>query len=103
MQKKRLKIGVRCDHKSPLLLMLKINRNLRSFRSLHAPSGPRGASTLVVAEHDNVNLSPSSLSTITAAKAIGGDITVLIMGHKVEEVAKVRQLISPRLFLYSLQ
>jgi electron transfer flavoprotein alpha subunit len=41
-----------------------------------------------VAEHDNVNLSPSSLSTITAAKAIGGDITVLIMGHKVEEVAK---------------
>ena len=88
------------DHKSLLLLMLKINRNLRSFRSLH---GPRGASTLVVAEHDNVNLSPSSLSTITAAKAIGGDITVLIMGHKVEEVAKVRQLISPRLFLYSLQ
>lgn len=47
----------------------------------------RHASTLVVAEHDNTNLSASSLSAITAAKAIGGDITMLVMGQGVDGVA----------------
>ena len=58
----------------------------------------RCATTLVVAEHDNVSLSPSSLSTIEAAKQIGGDVAVLIMGHKVNEVAVVNELY-PRKFL----
>ncbi|MDO8909810.1 MAG: FAD-binding protein [Pseudohongiella sp.] len=37
-------------------------------------------SILVIAEHDNTALKPATLNTITAAKAIGGDITVLVAG-----------------------
>lgn len=37
-------------------------------------------SILVIAEHDNAALKPATLNTITAAKAIGGDITVLVAG-----------------------
>jgi electron transfer flavoprotein alpha subunit len=35
---------------------------------------------LVIAEHDNVSLKPSTLNTIAAAAKIGGDIHVLIAG-----------------------
>lgn len=72
---------------------MNLNRVLRTlvWRSLRTPgyAHRRRATTLVVAEHDNVHLSPSSLSTIEAAKEIGGDITVLIMGHKVEGVSLI--------------
>jgi len=48
---------------------------------------------LVVAEHDGAKLKPGFLNTITAAKKIGGDITVLVVGHQsgaaAEVVAKV--------------
>src|SRR6185312_3953219 len=44
---------------------------------------------LVIAEHDNQNLKPATLNTITAAQAIGGDITVLVAGHNCEKVAAV--------------
>lgn len=40
----------------------------------------RAASTLVVADHDGSALSPSTLSVVTAAKAVGGDVTVLVTG-----------------------
>ncbi len=56
-------------------------------------------SILVIAEHDNATLKSATLNTITAAKAIGSDIDVLIAGSncggaaeaaaKVEGVAKV--------------
>src|SRR5690606_18152140 len=56
-------------------------------------------SILVVAEHDNATLKGATLNTIAAAKAIGGDITVLVAGQgcngaaeaasKVAGVAKV--------------
>lgn len=61
------------------------------LRKLGSPRGhcSRWASTLVVAEHDNATLSPSSLSTIEAAKQIGGDVTVLIIGYKVNEVSVI--------------
>ncbi|MBC7414565.1 MAG: electron transfer flavoprotein subunit alpha/FixB family protein [Herminiimonas sp.] len=36
---------------------------------------------LVVAEHDNVSLKGSTLNTITAATACGGDVHVLVAGH----------------------
>jgi electron transfer flavoprotein alpha subunit len=49
-------------------------------------SGLRFESTLVIAEHDNENLSPSTLSSITAAKQIGGDVTCLVAGVKVASV-----------------
>ena len=42
----------------------------------------RNASTLVVAEHDNSKLSPVTLNAITAATAVGGDITCLVAGAK---------------------
>lgn len=48
----------------------------------------RFKSTLVVAEHDNTRLFPITQNTLTAAKSIGGDITVLVAGTKCEAVAK---------------
>ena len=36
--------------------------------------------TLVIAEHDNVSLKGATLNTVAAAKAIGGDIHVLVAG-----------------------
>ena len=35
---------------------------------------------LVIAEHDNAELKPATLHTVTAAAAIGGDIDVLVAG-----------------------
>ena len=37
--------------------------------------------SLVVAEHDNAGIKPSTLNTITAAMQCGGDVHVLIAGH----------------------
>jgi len=34
----------------------------------------RAASTLVVAEHNNAALNAATLSAVTAAKAVGGDV-----------------------------
>jgi len=48
----------------------------------------RHGSTLVLAEHDNATLSPSTLHAITAAKAVGGDITCLVAGTSCDAVAK---------------
>lgn len=42
----------------------------------------RCKSTLVVAEHNNEVLNAATLNTITAAKKIGGDVTVLVAGTK---------------------
>jgi len=56
-------------------------------------------SILVIAEHDNQDIAPSTLSTLGAAKAIGGDIHVLVAGSgcgpaadqaaQIEGVAKI--------------
>ena len=37
--------------------------------------------SLVIAEHDNISLKPSTLNTVTAAAQCGGDVHVLIAGH----------------------
>ncbi len=47
----------------------------------------RDASTLVLVEHDNNKLSPSSLHAVTAAKKLGGDITCLVAGTSCESVS----------------
>ena len=47
----------------------------------------RNASSLVIAEHNGQSLSPGTLSTITAASQIGGDISVLIIGKDAKCVA----------------
>lgn len=44
-------------------------------------------SVLVVAEHDNTGLKGATLNTIAAAKAIGGEITVLVAGLQCSAVA----------------
>lgn len=44
-------------------------------------------STLVIAEHDNSSLKPSTLSTIAAAQALGGDVDILVAGANCSAVA----------------
>ncbi|EAQ4451560.1 electron transfer flavoprotein subunit alpha/FixB family protein [Salmonella enterica] len=43
--------------------------------------------SLVIAEHNGNTLLPSTLSTITAAKAINSDIDILILGYGIESIA----------------
>ena len=43
---------------------------------------------LVIAEHDNSELKDSTHKTVTAARAIGGDIDILVAGSGAEAVAK---------------
>ena len=38
-------------------------------------------SILILAEHDNASIKGATLNTVAAAKAIGGDITVLVAGE----------------------
>jgi electron transfer flavoprotein alpha subunit len=62
--------------------------------------------TLVVAEHDNTRLKPSTLNTITAAAKIGQPVHVLVAGHqcaaaaqaarKIQGVEKVRVTDAPQ-------
>ncbi len=43
---------------------------------------------LVIAEHDNEELKPATLNTVAAAKALGGDIAVLVAGKDCKGVAE---------------
>lgn len=43
-------------------------------------SQQRSFSALVIAEHDNKDLSPSTLNTLTAAKQLSNEIIVLVAG-----------------------
>ena len=42
---------------------------------------------LVLAEHDNHSLRPSTLNTVTAAARCGGDVHLLVAGHNAAEAA----------------
>ena len=44
-------------------------------------------SVLVIAEHDNAGLKPATLNAVTAAKAIGGEVHVLVAGHDAKGAA----------------
>jgi electron transfer flavoprotein alpha subunit len=44
-------------------------------------------SALVIAEHDNSNLKPSTLNTVAAANAIGGPVHLLVVGSACQAVA----------------
>src|ERR1043166_3375519 len=50
-------------------------------------------SVLVIAEHDNKAIKPSTLNTVTAAGKIGTDVTLLVAGHEcgsaAQEAAKI--------------
>jgi electron transfer flavoprotein alpha subunit len=43
--------------------------------------------TLVIAEHDNASIKSATLNTVTAAKAVGGDVHVLVAGHNAAAAA----------------
>ena len=43
---------------------------------------------LVIAEHTNGTLGAATLNTLAAARAIGGDVTLLVAGHDVQDVAR---------------
>ncbi len=43
---------------------------------------------LVVAEHNQVSLHPSTLNAVAAARAVGADIHVLVAGHQCQSVAQ---------------
>ena len=45
-------------------------------------------SILIIAEHDNQNLSAATLNTVTAASDIGKEINVLVVGHNCSNVSK---------------
>ncbi len=45
-------------------------------------------STLVLAEHNNIDIKSSTLNTISAASQIGEQIDVLVTGYQCEELAK---------------
>ena len=45
-------------------------------------------SILVIADHDNSHLKPANLNVIAAAKAIGGDVDVLVAGENCGAVAE---------------
>ena len=45
---------------------------------------------LLIAEHDNASLKPATLNAVTAAKAIGGDLVVLVAGQNCRPAAKPR-------------
>ncbi|MEO5374673.1 MAG: FAD-binding protein [Alphaproteobacteria bacterium] len=45
-------------------------------------------SVLVVAEHDNAYLKPSTLHTVTAAKKLGSTVHILVAGHACGSVAE---------------
>jgi len=44
--------------------------------------------TLVIAEHDNTALKPSTLNTVTAAAAIGSPVHILVAGHQCAAVGQ---------------
>ncbi len=45
-------------------------------------------SILVIAEHDNAELKPATLTTVTAAQRIGGDLVLLVAGSNCSAVAE---------------
>ena len=48
-------------------------------------------SVLVLADHDNGQLSGATLNTVTAASQIGGDIHILVAGDSSGDVAKAEE------------
>jgi len=59
-----------------------LQRTIRLSKSVHQVTSAyaRNASTLVIVEHNNSELSPATAHSITAAKKLGGDITCLVAG-----------------------
>lgn len=61
-------------------------------------SNGRCLSTLIIAEHNGESLTKSTLNAVTAAKAIGGEITALVAGSNASKVCTTELAI----YLYML-
>lgn len=70
--------------------MLSLRQLLRTniVQGLATTSVSRKNGTLVIADHSAGQLLPSTLNAIAAAKKVGGDISCLVIGKGVSEVAK---------------
>lgn len=63
-------------------MAMKFSRSFPSaVRRLSLLSSTKSIRSLVIAEHSGTNLLQSTLSTVTAAKKIGGEISLLIVDH----------------------
>ena len=56
------------------------------FLCIQIASVSRNNSTLVIAEHNNEQLTPITLSAVTAASQIGGEISCLVVGTQCSKV-----------------
>ena len=45
-------------------------------------------STLVIAEHNNKEIKPATLNTISAASQLNNKVEILIIGHECDSIAK---------------
>ena len=63
----------------PILLHTKAQRSAHCIRC---------ASTLVVGEHNEGKLTPITKNTISAAKTLGGDVSVVVAGGGIGDIAK---------------
>ena len=61
---------------------------LRLMRDASTFTSTRLSSSLVLCEHSNAALAPSTLSAVTAARALGHDITLLVAGSGCGEAGK---------------
>lgn len=59
---------------------------LTFFFSYIKVNGYRLQSTLIIAEHDNEKLATVTRNALTAAKKLGGEVSVLVAGTKVGSV-----------------
>ena len=65
---------------TPLLLRRVFSESLRrSYSTAGSPSS--AAHALVFVEHNNGSINPGSLSALTAAQNLGGQVSLLIVGN----------------------
>lgn len=55
----------------------------------------------MVAEHNNEALNPVTLKTISAAKKIGGDVTVLVAGTKCGPVSALLAVSTSYVYMFA--
>jgi len=68
-------------------------RQTRAVSRQGLSTSVRNASTLIVVEHNDNQLTPATLHSVTAAKQLGGDVTCLVAGTNcgpaVESISKI--------------
>jgi len=63
-------------------------------RLIRSNISSRNGSTLVIADHNNSELNPNTLSAVTAAQKLGGEIHVLVAGKDCEAVSESVKAVS---------